>query len=107
MKGNVVNEMRKVVKCLYDEGHSRDVFAVAISEGEKGNVIVQVSDFNFDAIDLKADFKKTYAQAKKMLQLAKSRYGDDCKAVNSLVCNEIGEVVSFQRGILRIDYLNV
>lgn len=116
MKGNVVSEMRKVVKTLMEEGYNEDIFAISISEGKENSVkgsdlsndvFVQVSDYNFDAKDLSSKFSRTYSQANRLLRLAKSRYGNSCKAINSLICDEIKEVTSYSNGILRIDYLNI
>ena len=105
MKGNIIQEMRKVVTTLYDEGHD-EIFAISILQ-DNGKVLVQVCDFDLEPKDLSSEYKKTYNQANRTLHLAKDRYGVSCKAINSLICDEIKEVVSFSNDVLRIDYLNV
>lgn len=100
MKGNLVKELRKVVKNLYDEGHP-EIFAFAILD--KGdNVEIQLSDFSLDLENLSSDYISTYHQAKKVLMLAKSRRGDECKAINSIICNEGGEELWYNKGVLRV-----
>lgn len=105
MKGNIVVELRKLVKTLYAEGHE-EIFAFSIVE-EGNGVSVQVSDFSLEPEVLEKRYGSTYAQAVKSLKLAKARFGQNCTAINSLICDEVDEEVFLDGNILRVMNLNV
>lgn len=105
MKGNIVNEMRKVVKTLYEEGHD-EIFAFSILEDGE-DVKMQVSDFSLEPEYLDRKYVKTYEQALKTFKLAKSRYGSKCTAINSLICDEVSEEVFLDGNILMVFNLNI
>ena len=105
MKGNIVKEMRKVVKSLYEEGHEEIFGFTILEDGE--DVKIQVSDFSLEPVYLDRKYEKTYKQALNTFKLAKSRYGSKCKALNSLICDEVSEEVFLDGNVLMILYLNV
>ena len=105
MKGNIVVELRKVVKTLYLEGY-KEIFSMSIIDSDKG-VLVQAADFDLNFVDVPMSFIRTYDQATKVMMLAKSRYGNECKAVSTLICDEVKESVYMDGNVLRVMNLNL
>lgn len=109
MKGNIIKEMRKVIKELYNEGHEEIFgFSIVSDSKNKDRVIIQVADFSLEPKELDKNYEKTYTQALKTMNLAKVRYGKSCKAINALISDEESENVWMDKDcILRVFNLNV
>lgn len=108
MKGNIITEMRKVVKELYNEGHSK-IFTISIqSNGDEVDRIQVVDTNSLAPKELsRDDFKNTYNTADNVIKLVKSRYGDDCKAVVAVTGNATSEEVTMNGSFLQIKYLSI
>lgn len=105
MKGNIITELRKFVNTLYKEGHS-EIFAFSIVV-QDDDINIQTADFSLDSVDLPKTFTETYAQARRTMMLVRSRYGEVCTAINSLICDEVTEEVWLDENVLRVLNLNI
>ena len=105
MKGNIVKELRWVVKTLYSEGHD-EIFGLSIVKSKNG-IKIQTVDFYLEPSDLdSARYSKTYSMAKRAMNLVSAR----CKnvsAVSIMICSEVSETMFIEGSVLRVFNLNV
>ena len=105
MKGNIIKELRGVVKTLYSEGHE-EIFAISIV-GSGDGMKVQVVDFFMNSKTLSREmFSKTYIQADRALKVVKARCGSRVVSVSAMVCDEETETMFVDGRVLRIFNLN-